>query len=125
MEYKIEKAENGWDIFQSDPPTARYQGKRFVTHAKGAYENALAKLFERLNSNRALRDAIERHGGLVHPPPTAKPYDDDLWECWNCGTLTRDEVRQVERDECCIEACQYCNADAHSIQYDKTPRKAI
>ena len=60
MEYKIEKADNGWNIYQSDLPTARYRGKRFVAHAKGSYENALAKFFD-----RSLRDTIERHGGLA------------------------------------------------------------
>ena len=43
-------------------------------------------------------------------------YDDELWECYNCGVLTRDEVKQVDRHECCIEACQYCDRDVHPIQ---------
>ena len=49
-------------------------------------------------------------------------YEDDLWECSNCGVLRREEVKQVERDECCIEACRYCDRDAHPVQYDKTRR---
>lgn len=48
--------------------------------------------------------------------PIAEPYDDELWECSNCGVLTREEVQQVERHECCIEACVYCNRDAHPIR---------
>ena len=65
MNYTIEKSESGWNIFQSDPPTARYRGKRFIIHVKGPYENAYARLLEYLNSRRALRKAISRHGAVA------------------------------------------------------------
>lgn len=60
--------------------------------------------------------------GVPHPiaaseaEQTQVPYEDELWECWNCGVLRRDEVRQVERHECCMEACIYCNRDADPIR---------
>ena len=60
--------------------------------------------------------------GVLHPIALAETesqqvaYDDELWECWNCGVLTRDEVKQVDRHECCMEACRYCDRDAHPIQ---------
>ena len=62
MEYTIEQSDSGWDIFQSDSPTARYKGKRLIAHAAGGYENAYARLLEILNSNRSLRDALQWHG---------------------------------------------------------------
>ena len=65
MNYTIEKADSGWNIFQSDPPTARYSGKRFIVFVKGPYENAYARLLEFLNSRRALREAISRHGAIA------------------------------------------------------------
>ena len=43
-------------------------------------------------------------------------YEDELWECYSCGVLRRDEVRQVERHECCMEACIYCDRDADPIK---------
>ena len=60
--------------------------------------------------------------GVLHPiaiaaaEPKQVAYNGDLWECWNCGVLTREEVRQVERDECCMEACRYCDRDADPIR---------
>ena len=69
-----------------------------------------------------IRKSAQTTGVMATPQAQAEynrlnqvPYDDDIWECWNCGVLTRDEVKQVERDECCIEACRYCNRDAHLI----------
>ena len=58
--------------------------------------------------------------GVPHPITAAEQnpvvYEDELWECFNCGVLTRDEVRQVERHECCMEACIYCDRDADPIR---------
>lgn len=61
--------------------------------------------------------------GVPHPialvevsEPEQVAYENELWECFNCGVLTRDEVKQVERHECCMEACVYCNRDADPIR---------
>ena len=70
---------------------------------------------------KRLQDSAQTTG-VPHPIAIAEaeqkqePYDDELWECWNCGVLTRDEVRQVERHECCMEACIYCNRDAYAVR---------
>ena len=80
--------------------------------AKVAIANAKANA-ERLK-------ASAQTTGVPHPIAVAAElkqvvYEDELWECWSCGVLTRDEVRQVERHECCMEACRYCDRDANPI----------
>ena len=73
------------------------------------------------NANRI--QASAQTTGILHPIALAMEsetqqvtYDDELWECSNCGVLTRDEVKQVDRHECCMEACVYCNRDADPIR---------
>ena len=47
------------------------------------------------------------------------PVTDNIWECSNCGILTRDEVKQVVCDGCCIEACRQCDSEAHPTTLDR------
>ena len=89
-------------------------------------KNAIALAKAQANE---IRNSAQTTGVMATPAAQAEynrinqvAYDDQLWECPNCGVLTREEVKQVERYECCMEACRYCDRDADPVQYDKTRR---
>ena len=44
---------------------------------------------------------------------------DNVWECSNCGILTREEVKPVARDEGSITVCRHCESEAHPTTLDR------
>jgi hypothetical protein len=52
-------------------------------------------------------------GGKPAPPAP----DIRFWQCPNCGSLRDADVRQAERDECCVYVCRRCD----SIVEEDTP----
>lgn len=82
--------------------------------AKVAIANAKANA-KRIKAS-AQTTGVPHPIAVVDAEQKQEAYEDELWECSNCGVLTRDEVRQVERHECCMEACVYCNRDADPIK---------
>ena len=45
--------------------------------------------------------------------------NDNVWECSNCGILTRDEVKPVAREERLDTACRHCDSEAHPTTLDR------
>lgn len=45
--------------------------------------------------------------------------NDNVWECTNCGILTRDEVKPVEREERLDTACRHCDSEAHPTTLER------
>ena len=54
MDYTIEKADSGWNIFK----TSQSRGKYIMLHVEGPYEEAYALMLEFLNNERLIRKGI-------------------------------------------------------------------
>lgn len=61
-------------------------------------------------ASEQLRRAAEE-SRLEHPTRMKSLYEQGSdFYCPNCGDVPRKDVRQVERDECCLYACRRCDA---------------
>ena len=59
MNFRIEKAGSGWNIFASGPPTIRIcRGNRPILHVEGPYARAHAAMLELSENWKLLRIAV-------------------------------------------------------------------
>ena len=69
---------NEFDVFQCDPPSARYCGKRIIATAK-THKEGMEIIKRTLKKDKEICQAIERHGAIgvgsktIVDPPKHRP----------------------------------------------------
>ena len=64
MYYTVEKNQKGeFDVFQCDPPTARYCGKRIIATTK-THEECMQFIDQYLERGKEILRAVELHGAI-------------------------------------------------------------
>lgn len=59
----VENKRGEFDIFQCDPPTARYCGKRIIATAS-THEEGIQIINQYLKRGKEILRAVERHGAI-------------------------------------------------------------